>query len=92
MPWRFRYHFYCSAPGCNGHAQTIVDWEVAALWRRVRRRANWEAAMKVRFERDLWQGRDTLLFVGNQEQHPISFLVLGVFWPPDRPTQGVLEL
>jgi hypothetical protein len=41
---------------------------------------------------DLWEGRDTVLFVGNQEQHPISFLVLGVFWPPAGATQGVLDL
>jgi hypothetical protein len=92
VPWRFRYQFHCSAPGCTGHAQTIVDWEVAALWRRVRHRDDWELAMKLRFERDLWQGRDTVLFVGNQEQHPISFLVLGVFWPPHSPAQGAFDL
>ena len=92
VPWRFRYQFRCSAPGCNGHAQTIVDWEVAALWRRVRHREDWESAMKFRFERDLWQGRDTVLFVGNQEQHPISFLVLGVFWPPHAPAQRAFDL
>jgi len=92
VPWRFRYSFQCSAPGCNGHHQTIVDWEVAALWRRLRQRDDWIDAMKARLEQDLWQRRDSVLFVGNQEQHPISFLVLGVFWPPDSPAQGVLDL
>ena len=48
--------------------------------------------MRVKFEETLWQGRDTVLFVGNQEQYPISFLVLGVFWPPAGPAQGLLDL
>lgn len=91
VPWRFRYSFHCSAPTCKGHSQTIVDWEVAALWRHVRHRDDWMAAMRVKLEQDLWQGRATVLFAGNQQQHPISFLVLGVFWPPDAPTQGVLD-
>lgn len=26
--------------------------------------------------------RDTYFFIGNQHQHPGSYLVLGVFWPP----------
>jgi hypothetical protein len=92
VPWRFRYAFHCSAPSCNGHNQTIVEWEVAALWRRVRHRDDWMDAMSLRFERDLWRGRDSVLFVGNQEQRPISFLVLGVFWPPAGPAQRLLDL
>jgi hypothetical protein len=90
VPWRFRYGFRCVAPNCPTHHQTIVDWEVLALWRHVRRRSNWQELMRQKFETELWAGRDTVLFVGNQEQRPISFLVLGVFWPPDVPAQGVL--
>ncbi|MFV0318698.1 MAG: hypothetical protein ACK5O2_17270 [Microthrixaceae bacterium] len=38
--------------------------------------------MRQKFVDELWaDGRDTVLFVGNQEQHPHSFLVLGIFWP-----------
>jgi hypothetical protein len=91
VPWRFQYEFRCSAPSCNGHTQTIVDWEVLALWRHVRHRPDWREQMRVKFEDTLWRGRDTVLFVGNQEQHPISFLVLGVFWPPAGATQGLLD-
>lgn len=92
VPWRFQYEFRCSAAACNGHTQTIVDWEALALWRHVRREENWREQMRVKFEETLWQGRDTVLFVGNQEQYPISFLVLGVFWPPDGAAQGLLDL
>jgi hypothetical protein len=90
VPWRFRYRYRCSAPNCPTHHQTIVDWEVLALWRRVRNRPNWQDLMRRKFEIQLWAGRDTVLFVGNQEQRPASFLVLGTFWPPDVPSQGVL--
>jgi hypothetical protein len=92
VPWRFSYSFRCSAAGCNGHTQTIVDWEVLALWRKVRRMGDWKERMRAKFEDELWSGRDTVLFVGNQEQHPAAFLVLGIFWPPDVPAQGVMHL
>jgi hypothetical protein len=90
VPWRFRYGYRCVAPDCPGHHQTIVDWEALALWRKVRYRTNWQELMRQKFERELWTGRDTVLFVGNQEQHPASFLVLGIFWPPDVPIQEVM--
>ncbi len=92
VPWRFQYEYQCAAPACSGHLQTIVDWEVLALWRRVRDRSDWQEQMRRKFEDALWEGRDAVLFVGNQEQHPTSFLVLGVFWPPVGPAQGVLDL
>jgi hypothetical protein len=92
VPWRFQYEFRCSAPRCNGHRQTIVDWEALALWRHVRHQPDWRDQMRLKFEETLWKGRDTVLFVGNQEQHPVSFLVLGVFWPPAGAAQGLLDL
>jgi hypothetical protein len=92
VPWRFRYGYRCAKDGCGGHHQTIVDWEVVALWRNVRHRPNWQDLMRQKFERELWDGRNSVLFVGNQEQHPISWLVLGVFWPPDTAYQPRLDL
>lgn len=93
VPWRFQYEFRCAAQGCNGkHTQTIVDWEILALWRRVRAEPDWQERMRHRFEDDMWQGKDSVLFVGNMEQHPISFLVLGVFWPPAGPVQRMLDV
>jgi hypothetical protein len=68
-----------------------VDWEVVALWRRIRNRSDWKERMRLKLEQHLWLGRDTLLFVGNQEQRPIAFLVLGVFGPPMGPVPGLLD-
>ncbi len=91
VPWRFRYKYRCLASNCNGHDQTIVDWEAVALWRNVRYDSDWQDKMRQKFVSQLWASdRDTVLFVGNQEQHPQSFLVLGVFWPPDQPIQSSL--
>ena len=74
-----------------GHAQTIVDWEAFALWRHVRTESNWRELMRRKFEEELWAAdRDTVLFVGNMEQRPWNFLVLGVFWPPRDPLQQSL--
>ena len=82
-PWRFLYHYRCLALDCNGHRQTIVDWEAVALWRRVRHRPNWQDLMRQKFVEELWApDRDTVLFVGNMEQRPWNFLILGIFWPP----------
>jgi hypothetical protein len=92
MPWRFSYSYHCLHEGCVGHEQTIIDWEVATLWRHVRHQANWRDAMVEKLERQMWQEHDSVLFVGNMEQYPTSFLVLGVFWPPSGDIQGVLDL
>lgn len=93
VPWRFSYRYRCTAQRCPGnHDQTIVDWEAAMLWRHVRHQEDWREAMVAKFEREMWEGREAALFVGNMEQYPVSFLVLGVFWPPEGPFQGVLSL
>ena len=90
-PWRFRYRYLCREPNCTGHKQTIVDWEAYALWRKVRHRENWQELMRMKFVDQLWgPDRDSVLFVGNMEQRPQNFLVLGVFWPPCQPLQPSL--
>jgi hypothetical protein len=92
VPWRFKYRYKCQADGCGGHEQTIVDWEAVAYWHRVRRSDHWQQSMIDKFERELWTKRDSVLFVGNMEQHPWDFLVLGVFWPPQTATQAAFRL
>ena len=93
VPWRFSYKYECIASSCRGHDQTIIDWEVAALWRNVRNRPNWRALMQQKFVTEMWtRDRRTELFVGNMQQRPHSFLVLGVFWPPATPVQPSLMI
>ncbi len=82
VPWRFQYKYRCERPGCPSHTQTIIDWELTALWRHVRNKPNWRDLIRQKFQEEMWKQRDSALFVGNQEQYPASFLILGIFWPP----------
>jgi hypothetical protein len=86
-PYRLKYHYFCMEHGCNGHLQTLIDWEAGQAAR------NWKASgrsdqelpglLREKFLSQLCApGRDTYFFLGNQHQHRRSFLVLGVFWPP----------
>ena len=36
-------------PACNGHSQTIADWEAVALWLDVRRQNDWQEQMHRKF-------------------------------------------
>lgn len=85
VPWTFKYHYFCDERGCNGHRQSIVDWEIAATYDRVRHHDDWRDRIKDRWLRDLCApDRDHAFFVGNMHQYLGSFLVLGVWWPPRR--------
>lgn len=88
IPYRFRYRYRCADQSCPTHTQSIVDWEIAQNFRTIRRSSDWRDRL-----RDKWLGelcapsKDTAFIVGNQHQHRQGFLVLGVWWPPLRPTQ-----
>ncbi|WP_174552373.1 hypothetical protein [Microtetraspora niveoalba] len=92
------YRYRCHAPHCNTHRQGIYDWELAALQRSVDRRddAGVEQAVREKYW-DLMcaSDRDTIFYVGNQQAHPQSFIVLGVVYPrrlmPRRPGGTALE-
>jgi hypothetical protein len=86
-PYRLKYHYFCMSDGCNGHHQTLIDWEAGQAARK------WKAdgrsdqdlpgLLRQKFLDQLCApDRDTYFFLGNQHQHRRSFLVLGVFWPP----------
>lgn len=86
IPFIFKYKYRCDDTACNGHEQTIIDWEIAAAFRRWRKDYKSEEVALEKI-RQKWIQQlcaphiDTHFFVGNQHLHPKSFLVLGVFWP-----------
>jgi hypothetical protein len=93
VPWTFKYKYVCEDPRCNTHTQSIIDWEIAAYYGHVRSRDDWRDRMRARWVGELCAGdRDTAFFVGNMHQHPASFLVLGVWWPPREPEQLALTV
>lgn len=91
VPFAFKYRYVCADPSCRTHTQTIIDWEIAQYYRRIRGAADWQDRLRSRWLGELCgSGKDTAFIVGNQHQHPMSFLVLGVWWPPLAPEQLAL--
>lgn len=87
IPFVFRYQYLCEDPECRGHSQSIIDWELMELYRKMRAQStsNDELIAKIRqkYLTELCGNtKDTHFFVGNHSRFPGSFMVLGVFWPP----------
>lgn len=94
IPFTFLYRYHCADPGCKGHKQSILDWEIAELYRNVRRKHSDKEEIKALIRRKFLdelcgEGKDTHFFVGNMAKRKQNFVVLGVFWPPkDRQASG----
>ena len=96
IPYQFTYKYRCSHSACKGHEQSIIDWEIDQAflnWREI-----YGADEALDHIRKKWldqicgDDRDTIFYVGNQHQHPGSFLVLGTVWPKMGPDWPKLNL
>lgn len=91
LPYRFNYSFTCDDAECRGHEMGLIDWEAAAAYLSWRGRYSAEELPKKMhqkwFEQICASTRDPHFFVGNIHQHPKTFMLLGVFYPP----KGVLD-
>lgn len=86
IPYKFSYEFRCADTRGAPHRAMIEDWELGALFlKESGRLGDEEAAKSVRkkyFEELCAPGRDTRFFMGTT--YPFnSWVVLGVFWPPE---------
>ena len=87
IPFTFKYRYRCEDPGCRGHNQSIIDWELMERYRKLRNQGVPPEAIpeeiRKKFLGELCGSKkDTHFFVGNHSLYPLSFMVLGVFWPP----------
>ena len=87
IPLIFKYRYRCESPDCRGHRQSIQDWELGQLFRNVKADTldRDEIIAKVRgmfLDEMCNRSKDTYFFVGNHSRFPVTFMVLGVFWPP----------
>jgi hypothetical protein len=87
----FSYRYDCEEPGCKGHTQKIVDWELGESYR------SWPTTGEALVDaiKDKWLGmcedkREPFFFVGDQHTRPGQFLVLGTFYPERRPSEAQL--
>ena len=81
--YQVRYQWHCMDDDCNGHQHSSCDWEVGAAalnWRG--KYPDLRVPLLQKFGAEMLdEAKDTHFFVGNQHQHPGTFMVLGSFYP-----------
>lgn len=84
IPFDFKYEFRCNEPACRGHTMMCTDWEMAQSYRgwQTRYRGSWESFFRRRYETEMIEKNDTHFFVGTIHQHPGSWIIIGLFYPP----------
>lgn len=89
IPFRFSFNYFCEESTCRSHTMMCSDWELAGLYRKMRRRPDWQDRFQQRIQ-NLIERRDIHFYVGTVSDHPGSWIITGLWYPP-REQQGVLE-
>jgi len=96
--YRFKISFRCDDPECTTHEFSVLDWEMDALYFRLRteyQRSQQEAAQGV-VERLRDQvcapDKDLHFFLGNFAQRPWVFSIVGLWWPKKRTVEPQQKL
>lgn len=84
IPFKFSYEYICDHDGCTGHAMMCSDWEMAQAYRSWSKKygKDWEGPFREKFE-TVMRERDTHFYVGTVHQHPNSWIIVGLFYPPN---------
>ena len=93
IPYDFKYRYICDDPKCRGHEQGILDWEIYQSYRKWRKEYGdkWEEKLRQRYEYDMQHRHDTHFIVGTMRGYPQSWIIIGLFYPPQAEgQQGVL--
>lgn len=90
----FSYSYICQEPGCKGHVQKIVDWELGEAYRSWKQTGDelLDAIKNTWLDQMCDEKREPLFYVGDQHRYPGQFLVLGTFYPERRPNENQLTL
>ena len=99
MPIQYRIKFRCRDAKCKtGHDMSVLDWGVYALSRKQyasRGAAMAERDVIAKISECLNARHDAHFFLGNTKQHPQSFMIVGIYYPPKAdpmaPRNGKLE-
>ena len=91
LPFKFFYEFTCDESACTGHRLSCSDWEIGQSWRAWKDRYGdkWEEKLRLKYEAEMIEKRDTHFYVGTVHQHPAAWIIVGLFYPP-RSAQGQL--
>lgn len=89
LPVKAVFHYRCSDPSCKGHHQSLIDWELGQLFRRLRDSGSDEATcmeqVRDQFLGYCADGYDVRFFTGSMLSKPTSFLILGLAYPKRQP-------
>jgi hypothetical protein len=93
IPYDFLYEFVCDDPKCKGHKMSCTDWEMAEAYRswRIKYGDRWEEKFRERFESAMIRDYDTHFFVGTLHQHPKTWIIVGLFYPPKATMDDLFE-
>ena len=93
VPFSFRYQFRCDESKCSGHKMICVDWEMGQSWRSWKKQYgdDWEEKFRQRYDTEMIHKNDTHFFVGTVHQHPGTWIIVGLFYPPRTGNVGLFE-
>jgi hypothetical protein len=89
LPFSFRYHYECEVNGETfSYDHKLVDWEIGALYRTVRREhgENWEVPFRNKLEVEL-PSKDLMFLFGTIHRFPNQWLLISLIYPP-KPQAG----
>jgi hypothetical protein len=96
LPFDFHYRYECDVNGETfSYKNKLVDWEIGALYRTVRRSHgdDWEAPFRAKLEQEL-PSKDLIFLLGTIHRFPDQWLLISVIYPPkpqvDNPSQAGL--
>ena len=83
IPYRFYLKFKCEDVVCGGHELSILDWEIAQLYRNIKNQDNWQDKIISKIRDEIFSPKnEAFLFLGNMASHHNIFCILGFFYPP----------
>jgi hypothetical protein len=87
--YRFKIRFVCRNDTCGGHEFSVLDWELDALYSKMRRggMGAGAAAGKVveKLKDACGSDKDLYFFLGNIASHPTTFTIVGLWYPRSQP-------
>lgn len=90
LPIKAKFKYRCADAKCPGHDQSLIDWELGALYRTLRRGGDTQESIhrKIRekfLDEYCGDAVDTRFVTGSMLRHPGSFLILGLVHPKRKP-------
>lgn len=80
-----KYKYRCEHTACNGHEQSLIDWEFTAFqYNQLRGMSDSDAIKTIHakfFDQICSDDRDTCFYIGNQAKRRQTFSILGLWWP-----------